>query len=446
VSLTLQGCGGGGGGTTPAPTPSTPAPTPPPTPSPTTGPAPDKPLPSFVPIKAITYVSPPCKGLNAEPSCAPQPPADLVQVGYENQWGESGRDDLGTISRLNANAVRVYEAFGSESHHSHKEFLDRAQSVGLHVMPGFTEAMVCDDFDCYQSWYDAAMAAFKLGYLSGSKWHTAIPMIVLMNEPNTLNFEGTIQPPTVPTDPADKAVARVKAALSALDGFLKAEKDFGVTDTDKVNITIAWGWESLNSIDNVITSKTYYGFQDMIAGVGNPSLAGYKLKGVTQTELMDSYRTRWTNSLNSPSPWHFIQETVDVDYDNYFGGTPWFLSAFKDNDESQDDMEKDFTDTLEESSGGGPFLGVTFMQFQTAYYPQVNGMFDLGTAKIGNGTTGYVCQEDVIRHTPVCERRELFCLESKTPSRIPQAVASAWGGSFESRGFCDPSKSEQLIV
>merc|ERR1712107_763561 len=101
----------------------------------------------------------------------------------------------------------------------------------------------------------------------------------------------------------------VKAALSALDGFLKAEKDFGVTDTDKVNITIAWGWESLNSIDNVITSKTYYGFQDMIAGVGNPSLAGYKLKGVTQTELMDSYRTRWTNSLNSPSPWHFIQET-----------------------------------------------------------------------------------------------------------------------------------------
>jgi len=214
----------------------------------------------------------------------------------------------------------------------------------------------------------------------------------------------------------------------------------------KVNVKIAWGWESLNSIDNVITSITYYGFQDMIAGVGNPSLAGYKLKGVTQTELMDSYRTRWTNSLNSPSPWHFIQETVDVDYDNYFGGTPWFLSAFIGNDESQDAMEKDFTDTLEESSGGGPFLGVTFMQFQTAYYPQVNGMFDLGTAKIGNGTTGYVCQEDAIRHTPVCERWELFCLESKTPSRVPQAVASAWGGSFESRGLCVPSKSEQVFV
>ena len=46
---------------------------------------------------AISYVSPPCKGLNAEPSCSLQPSADLVQVGYENQWDASGRDDLSTI-------------------------------------------------------------------------------------------------------------------------------------------------------------------------------------------------------------------------------------------------------------------------------------------------------------------------------------------------------------
>ena len=91
---------------------------------------------------AISYVSPPCKGLNAEPSCSLQPSADLVRVGYENQWGESGRDDLSTIFYLNVNAVHVFEAFDRESHHSHKEFLDGAQSVGLHVLPGFTEDMM----------------------------------------------------------------------------------------------------------------------------------------------------------------------------------------------------------------------------------------------------------------------------------------------------------------
>ena len=89
---------------------------------------------------AISYVSPPWKGLNAELSCSLQPSDDPVQVGYEDQWSESGRDDLGTIFYLNVSAVCVFETFDRESHHSHKEFLDRALSVGLHVLPGFTEA------------------------------------------------------------------------------------------------------------------------------------------------------------------------------------------------------------------------------------------------------------------------------------------------------------------
>ena len=65
-----------------------------------------------------------------------------MQVGCEDQWSESGRDDLGTIFYLNVSAVRVFETFDRESHHSHKEFLGRALSVGLHVLPGFTEDMM----------------------------------------------------------------------------------------------------------------------------------------------------------------------------------------------------------------------------------------------------------------------------------------------------------------
>ena len=89
----------------------------------------------------ISYVSPPWKGLNAELSCSLRPSDDPVQVGYEDQWNESGRNDLGTIFYLNASVVRVFETFDRESHHSHKEFLGRALSVGLHALPGFTEAM-----------------------------------------------------------------------------------------------------------------------------------------------------------------------------------------------------------------------------------------------------------------------------------------------------------------
>ena len=64
-----------------------------------------------------------------------------MEVCYEDQWSDSGRDDLGTIFYLNINAVRVFETFDRESH-SHREFLDRALSVGLHVLPGFTEDMM----------------------------------------------------------------------------------------------------------------------------------------------------------------------------------------------------------------------------------------------------------------------------------------------------------------
>ena len=91
---------------------------------------------------AISYVPPPWKGLNAELSCSLQPSDDPVKVGYEDQWSESGRNDLGTIFYLNVSAVRVFETFGRKSHHSHKEFLGRALSVGLHVLPGFNEAMM----------------------------------------------------------------------------------------------------------------------------------------------------------------------------------------------------------------------------------------------------------------------------------------------------------------
>ena len=52
------------------------------------------------------------------------------------------------------NAVRVFEvieAFGVQTAHSHLEFLEQAQEVGLFVIPGFATNVVCDDFDGYQS-------------------------------------------------------------------------------------------------------------------------------------------------------------------------------------------------------------------------------------------------------------------------------------------------------
>ena len=45
----------------------------------------------------------------------------------------------------------------------------------------------------------------------------------------------------------------MRASLSVLDGFLRAEREAGVKGTDKVNITIAWGIGPFASIDGKLT-------------------------------------------------------------------------------------------------------------------------------------------------------------------------------------------------
>ena len=71
-------------------------------------------------------------------------------------------------------------------------------------------------------------------------------MIVLLDWPDALNFQGTVRPSAIPTTEAGKAKARVRASLSALDGFLHAEREADVKCTDKVNIIIAWGLDLLH--------------------------------------------------------------------------------------------------------------------------------------------------------------------------------------------------------
>merc|ERR1719456_891568 len=75
----------------------------------------------------------------------------MVQVGYEPQWGPKGRDDLGSMKRLGANAVRLYHSMGVEEKHDHGSFLDRAHDLGLDVFPGVETNMHCPDNDCYDS-------------------------------------------------------------------------------------------------------------------------------------------------------------------------------------------------------------------------------------------------------------------------------------------------------
>ena len=53
-------------------------------------------------------------------------------------------------------------------------------------------------------------------------------MKVLSDQPDALNFQGTVRPSAIPINRSWKAKARVRASLSVLDGFLHAEREAGV--------------------------------------------------------------------------------------------------------------------------------------------------------------------------------------------------------------------------
>merc|ERR1719343_216847 len=91
------------------------------------------------PIRGIAYSAMPC----TSPTCGGHglPSKDLLQDGYEPQWGPSGRDDLAMMAGLGANAVRLYTELGL-GRANHQGFLDHASELGLSVMPGFDTSQV----------------------------------------------------------------------------------------------------------------------------------------------------------------------------------------------------------------------------------------------------------------------------------------------------------------
>lgn len=397
----------------------------------------------LVPMRGVCYEALPCtkKGVAHGGQCSPGqqlPGPDMCQAGYALQWGPTGRDDLGTMSELNANAVRVYDAFGVESAHDHSAFLDRAQEVGLHVLPGFHSLNLCPDFDCFDAWKAALTTAFGLGFKKDDGWHPSVAIVVLLDQPDTLNFQGSPLPPVCPE--GEDAKCRVKAALSAMDGMLAAEKEANV-NPGKVNITVAWSAQQLTSIDGKVKSAIgYYGFQDMVAGTANPAIAGYTPR-TPAAELLAAFNDRWTHSVNVQSDWTFIHEKIATSYDSLFPNTPWFLSEYSGAPDGQehDTLVQDMQAIDSVAKAGGSFLGLCFSEFQVAYQipGKSLGLFGLGDAGVGSGKTGSVCDEDVRVHTPVCREWDLKCLDaSLVEDRRAEAVADAWGGKVMGPGLC----------
>jgi len=357
----------------------------------------------------------------------------MVQIGYEEQWGARGRNDLGVMANLGANAVRLYKSLGVDVNRDHGTFLDYSQKLGVNVMPGYHVEPSkihgqCPEFDCFKRWKKATLDGFERGYRKDDSWHPAVALAVLINEADGFGSLPECQP--------RGAWCRVKAAISALDGVLAAEREVGV-DAGRVKFTVTWSFATLESIDGKVRGPGNYGFQDMVAAMQNPQIAKYTPRTPLE-DLQQAFRTRWVHGLNTKSPWNFVRDIISKDY-RQFEPIPWFIGEYgasgQDEASIQADLESMQAHTLKDSS----FVGAAFLQFQTNYWKGGAGM-DYGMFGLGEGTigeTGKVCQPGY-----GCRRWPVHCLTTKLPwlegtkAHRAQAAATAWGGFIDHTSFC----------
>mmetsp|Transcript_139140 Transcript_139140/g.352799 ORF Transcript_139140/g.352799 Transcript_139140/m.352799 type:complete len:696 (-) Transcript_139140:370-2457(-) len=394
-------------------------------------------MPPLSPLRGIAYGALPC----TEHACggAGLPSEDMLQSGYAAQWGPSGRDDLGTMARLGANAVRLYHSLGLEADADHGAFLDHSEELGLNVMVGYHTENAntpgeCQSYDCFSTWKEATLRGFEHGFKKEGEWHPAVGALILLNEPDF--FESA--PKCMPSG----SWCRVKAALSALDGVLAAEKEAGI-DAGRVKLTVTWSFAMRDSIDGKVNGPGVFGFQDIVAGIADPALANYVPRS-SQAELEAAFQSRWIHGLNTQSPWSFVDEMISKVYDQ-FSPIPWFIGEYGGNGQDKATIQADLMSMQQRASNSEDFLGAAFFQFQTTYWKggaEMNfGLFGLGSDILGE--TGELCDE-----MSPCHKWPVYCLSTDlswlpgTKAERAEAAAAAWGGSvpLDGHGFCGNSR------
>lgn len=427
-ALLLQGCGGGGNDPTTTTSTTTTTTTVVTTTTTTTSTSTSHMSP-LKPLRGLAYGALPCSSTSG---CVPNPPPDDMQAGYAAQWGGAKRDDLQVMRKLGGNAVRHYHTIGSDTKDDHRPYLDHAMANHMNVLPGFHSNMPCPDFDCYWSWKNSTLKAFEQGYLLKGAWHPAVAMVILLNEPDFLNFDNQ------PTCKGQAGWCRAKAAISALDGLMSAEQEAGVNGSERVRLTITWSFGIRTSFDGKVTGPGIYGFQDVVAAIADPAAVQYKPR-LSSEALAAAFHARWVHGLNTQNRWQDFKSLVLPQYER-FKPVPWFIGEYGAVSVT-DALENDLVEMDQFATEDSCFLGGVVFQFQTAYEKGGSerdfGIFDLGKTKLTESDK--ICMD---YPTSFCQNFSVYCLEPSKAwlggrSHRAEAVAKAWSGTIIEKGMCE---------
>jgi len=378
------------------------------------------------PLQGVCYAPLPC--MDMDNSCGA--PEDMAQEAYKPQWGPEGegRDDLGIMKRMGANAIRLYHPIGElDPQPDSTGFLDASEAAGLKVFGAVHQYLSCDETDdCYESWFKAVQDGLASGFARDGRWHSAVWAMNLINEVDA-------------HVPVTAAARQVKRLISAADGLLAAERAAHITGS--VNLTSCFT-TALSPPLGGGPPTIYHGFSSMEAWIKNPSLVEYEPRSGTIEDLASAINQRWVHCVNAQISWEWGLKGMLADSYAPFLPRPWFIGEMGFNGAHGDDIEAELKAMHTYATEGRGFLGTFFFQFQTAYFKgqgsELNfGMFGLGPTQVG--TTGELRGEVF----PVnCLTSRLWAFEQPSAGCKDEcnhraiAVANAFGGTISGHGVC----------
>eukprot|EP00930_Biecheleria_cincta_P045944 TRINITY_DN3166_c0_g1_i1.p1 TRINITY_DN3166_c0_g1~~TRINITY_DN3166_c0_g1_i1.p1 ORF type:complete len:567 (+),score=91.96 TRINITY_DN3166_c0_g1_i1:75-1775(+) len=377
-------------------------------------------------IKGISYGPVPLKTADGAPQL---PEDDWMVEAAKPMWGQRGRGDLRIIKQLGANMVRLY---GNNPSESHSSFLDEAQAEGLKVAPGMSDWPFyqmgpgsCRDtnYDCFQQVKEQYARNLQTGFLTTSRtYHPALEYFILINEPDLK------MPPTATVGSPEGVLLMGKALISSFDAVLEAEKEANVSG-NLINFTAAFSYA-------ICTACPKYAYRPLLGQIDTLTDAmrfPEKYKYAPRNNLTQAFLTRWTNSFNTQNPAGDMRPYFLDIYEEKYPGTPIFIAEYH---KPGLPLTDDVTDILSLAAGSKLFRGISFFQYQVAYWKggseEAFGLFGLGDTSIAEMPyygTNY----------------KVWCLEPAWPKAassqsLPASLSQVYGGrGIDATSLCLPS-------
>jgi len=398
-------------------------------------------------IKGVSYGPLP---LRSEVGASQLPADDWFCDEAVYLWGKSGRGDLKVIGQLGANMVRLY---GNSPTRDHTSFLDEALQENLSVAPGMSDfpfyqntASNCKrdtDFNCFAQVKPLYAQNLQKGFLTpGRQYHPSLKYMNIINEPDLK------MPPSATTGGFSEVKQMCRSIISAFDAMLDAEKDAGVTGP-LINFTATFSYAICQSCEWHSDKPALGQIAQLHDAMHNPSKYGY----TPQNDITAAYEARFTHSFNTQNPATDLQHQFLDAFESSFPTTPVYIGEYHRVGANQ---TEDLTTILDLARAHPLFLGISFFQFQVAYWkggPEMKfGMFGLGNYSRANMTY-------FSKTYPIYCSEPIDSVESgmSLPSALAQVYggqgveedhlcqASPWGVSLDLTGYIEISSQQSAL-